>query len=141
MFLENTVALPPGSLFLQLDASDTSVVMEAPFELPQISQATIEQVVISEADLEIVMSTQEVLDMLEKLCTQWVAAPKQIDDTLEVNIHHLCESHPNTSERVSDSCYRIPFSAFIRYRCLVYYFCVNIFSVFFSLRQTIFLIL
>ena len=84
----------------QPDPGSAHTVIEAPFELTEISQATIKQAINAIADSEIVMSTQNVLDRLKELCTQQVVNPEQIDATLEVDIHLLCETHPNISKPV-----------------------------------------
>ena len=63
-------------MFSQPDDIDTSVVMDAPFELPQVSQPSIEHVVNSVADTEIVMTMQDVFDTLESLCTQIGCKPR-----------------------------------------------------------------
>ena len=65
MFPENSMVSPSASLFMQPDDVDTSKVAEAPFELPQIAQATIQQMVNAVTEPEIVLLMQEVLDMLE----------------------------------------------------------------------------
>ena len=77
-----------------MDACNTSVVTKAPFELPQISQPTIEYVVNVVSDPEIIMSMQDVLDTLEGLCTHRVENPEKI----EANVRHLCEADPHTRE-------------------------------------------
>ena len=63
-------------LFSQPDDIDTSAVMDIPFALPQVSQPSIEHVVNLVADAEIVMSTQDVFDALESLCTQTGCKPR-----------------------------------------------------------------
>ena len=68
MFPENAVASLTGSLFAQPDDINTSKIMEAPFELPEILQATIEQVINMVTDPGHMMSTQDVLNTLEGFC-------------------------------------------------------------------------
>ena len=84
MFPGNAVASPPRSLFSKPDDINTSVVTDVPFELLQISQPTIEHVINAVADPDHMMSTQDVLDTLESLCTQRIENPEQI----EANVRH-----------------------------------------------------
>ena len=83
MFPENATASPPRSLFSQMDDVDTSVATDVQFELPQISQPTIEHVINAVADLDHMISMQDVLDTLKNLCTQRVENPEQIEDNVQ----------------------------------------------------------
>ena len=85
MFPINSAVSATGSLFSQPDLGSAYTVTEAPFELPEILQVTIEEAINTVADPECVMSTQDVLETHEEFCMQQVVPQEQIDAMLKAN--------------------------------------------------------